>query len=212
MKKIISALLCVLILASGCSNVQNASDDTQNVDSEKEYVKFSMDFLKIESLEGVLGLCDCYVLAKVNSRGESYLRSGEFDPNRTDKSVSQQLMSIQTPYEIEILEVYMGDLEVGSTVTAAAAHGEIADYIVDFGLPELEVGEIYLMPLDHTYGDDELGIVTSSSVKVSQIETLSTDSAQTATLTPLMRTAPYDGLETLQDFETKIAEILNSKN
>lgn len=150
MKKIISALLCVLILASGYSNVQNTSDDTQNVDSEKEYVKFSMDFLKIESLEGVLGLCDCYVLAKVNSRGESYLRSGEFDPNRTDKSVSQQLMSIQTPYEIEILEVYMGDLEVGSTVTAAAAHGEIADYIVDFGLPELEVGEIYLMPLDHT--------------------------------------------------------------
>lgn len=214
MKKIISALLfATLVLASGCSNY--CQNDEIVSKGEKEYIKFSLNFMKIESLEGILGFYDYFVLCKVNSRGKSYLRSGEFDPSETDKSITEQLMSIQTPYEIEVLEIYkciQDDFEVGNTITAVAAHGEIANYIVDFGLPQLEIGEIYLLPLDHPYSNDEFGIVTSYSVKVSQTSELSTDSSKAAELEPLMHTEPYKNFQTLQDFEIKVAEIMNSSD
>lgn len=216
MKKIIISILlsAIALSALSCGKIESENVDN-SVDtsiSETKVVKMSAKFGTPESFNEVYDFCDCLVVAHVKSIGDSYLLDGELDTSGDELSINRQLVGIRTPYEIEIINVYKGDFSIGDTITIVSAHGTLAGYTVDFGLPAPEVGKTYIMPLNSVYGTDEWSVRCTAMAEVvmdnvgSNVSTMSS----AVLIEPLMFDSAYKGLDSIADIETAVSVIKSS--
>lgn len=154
----------------------------------------------IGSLEGIYDYADFVVICEVTAKGDAYLKSGEaLDTSLPHDRIMQKLIELRTPYEITVKESFKGSLNVGDKYTVISLEGVIDGYEVDAGLPELEVGKVYFIPICISDPEESLPYFPA-------VASLNDD-----ILTPLMFDDAFVGISNTAELRDTIFDLENTK-
>lgn len=207
MKRTLALMISVMLVMSAVSCASSTTDVGATVPEENILHVNGMIDAK-DSLAAIYDYADYVVICEVTAKSDSYLGNGkELDTTLPKEEIMEQLVGIRTPYEITIKESYKGGLEIGNKCTVVLLEGVLDGYAVDAGLPDLEVGETYFMPICVS-DPDELIPYFPALAKVDEPSGLARLTSKKTTLTPMMFDTPFENisdLEALTDVLTSAA-------
>lgn len=198
-------LLCTFVLMSillfSC-NSQVESIPEENI------LHISGKIEDIGSLEDVYKYTDYVVICEVTDIGNPYLRSGNtLDTSLPTSEIMKILVGLRTPYEITVKSSYKGSLNPGDSYTVVSLEGQLGGYAVDAGLPNLEVGKTYFMPICISDPDESIPYFPAL---VEIDNTLSKSSDNDSAIIPLMFDSPYNGINNLANLLNHLQDISNN--
>lgn len=162
---------------------------------------------ELTTIEEIYDYADYLVVCEVTSKGTAFLMSGELDTTLPQNEIMEALTGLRTPYEITVIESFKGDLEAGDTFTVLDLQGTLNGYAVDCGLPVLEVGSVYLMPICIA-AEDEVYSYSPALVKIDAgVSALSADSQSSADIEPLMFETAYSGIDNYAELVSAITAV-----
>lgn len=160
-----------------------------------------------ETLEEVYDYADYVVICEVTEKEDSYLSGGkQLDTSLPQDEIMEQLIAVRTPYEITIKESYKGNLEIGSAFTVVSLEGELNGYALDAGLPDLEVGKTYFMPICISDPDEYIPYFPSLATIASEKKKSSTGTAE---VVPMMFDAPFENIQNLDSLREVLTDLEN---
>lgn len=173
--------------------------------SEKNILHISGKFEDVGSLEDVYNYADYVVICEVTGVGKSYLRSGkELDTTLPMNEIMETLVGVRTPYEITVMKNFKGNLEAGDVYTVLSLEGILDGYAVDAGLPDLEVGKTYFMPICISDPQESLPYFPALA-EINESRSMLSD--RQSTVEPMMFDSPYDGIDDVSELTNHLEAI-----
>lgn len=221
--------LCILSFQSCGNDVEsqvlpdddNAGEIVSQLDSipEENILHTSSRTIELETIEAIYDYADYIVIGRVKSKGDSFLISGEeLDTSKGQEAVMKQLIGLRTPYEIEVISSYKGDLSAGDSYTILNIQGVLDGYALDSGKPEYEVGDIYFLPISdaapgesYAYSSAVAKIDVPVNVMAASTNITSVLSSQSsASVTPLGFETAYLNIDTLSELVSELEALQES--
>ena len=206
MKKTLTLMVSAMLVMSAVSCGSATTDAGVSVPDENILHVNGMIDAK-DSLADVYDYADYVVVCEVTAKGNSYLGNGkELDTTLPKEEIMEQLIAIRTPYEITVKESYKGGLEIGDKYTVVSLEGVLDGYAVDAGLPDLEVGETYFMPICVSDPDESIPYFPALA-KVNEPTGLAKLANSNPTITPLMFDTPFENVSNLDALDGVMATM-----
>ena len=162
-------------------------------------------FIYSHVAEDVFNYADYVVICEVTGVENSYLRSGKMiDPTLPINEIMETLVGLRTPYEITVIKSFKGDLEAGDIYTVVSLEGILDSYAVDAGLPDLEVGKTYFMPICVSDPQESLPYFPAMAI-INASRSLFSN--QQSTVEPMMFDSPYNGIDDVSELTSHLEAI-----
>ena len=211
----IAILSCLVLISCAKEQSGTVTQDSETI-PEDHILGFSGKIDARESIEEIYNYADYVVIAEVTSVGESFIITGEeLDTTLPENEIMYMLNGLRTPYEATVISSYKGDLEVGESYTVLGFNGSLNGYATESDMPDLEVGEIYFMPICVTAPNEwypyypGAAMITDCDIDSLSADTNSLDSSS-ASVEPIMFDIAYTDISTLSDLVGELEALQES--